>query len=173
MKALRFAALVAASSFAALAAAQGGPTDPQIASIAVTANQVDVDAGKLAESKSKNKDVKQFAKNMVTDHSAVIKQAVALVTKLKVRPEDNATSKALKQGGKENVAKLKKLRGKAFDQAYAEHEVAYHQQVIDAVKNVLIPNAKNAELKALLEKVEPVLEQHLEHAKMLAASLGK
>ncbi len=175
MKAFRFAALLAACSFAGLAGAQSAPapTDPQIAAIAVTANQVDVDAGKLAKARSHNKEVKKFAQNMITDHTAVIKQAVALVKKLGVKPEPSDTSKSLAQGGKENIAKLKKLKGKAFDQAYADHEVTYHQAVIDAVKNVLIPNAKNGELKALLEKVEPVLEQHLEHAKMLAASLGK
>ena len=73
--------------------AQGaGPTDPQIAHIVVTANQVDIDAGKLAESKGSSKEVRDFGKMMVTDHSGVNKQAVALVTKLGVKPEDNPTS---------------------------------------------------------------------------------
>src|SRR5438270_9295797 len=79
--------------------AQGAaPTDPQIAHIVVTANQVDIDAGKLAESKGSSKEVKDFGQQMVTDHTGVNKQAEALVTKLKVTPEDNATSKSLKQG---------------------------------------------------------------------------
>ena len=163
---------------AALALAAGGalaqaPSDAQIASIVVTANQVDIDAGKLAESKGSNAEVKAFGKQMVTDHTGVNKQAVALVTKLKVTPEDNATSKSLKAGGAENVKNLEKLSGAAFDRAYVDHEVAYHQQVLDAVDKTLIPSAQNAELKSLLVAVRPAFVAHLEHAKMLQATLAK
>jgi len=153
--------------------AQGaGPTDPQIAHIVVTANQVDIDAGKLAESKGNSKEVRDFGKMMVTDHSGVNKQAVELVTKLKVKPEDNPTSQSLKSGGAENVKKLEGLKGAAFDKAYIDHEVAYHQQVLDAVDKTLIPNAKNEELKALIVKVRPAFVAHLEHAKQIQSKLG-
>ena len=147
-------------------------TDAQIASIVVTANQVDIDAGKLAASTSKSADVKKFAQLMVTDHSGVNQQAVALVTRLKVTPEDNETSRSLKAGGEKNVATLRTLKGAAFDKAYVDHEVAYHQAVLDAVDNTLIPNARNEELKALLVKVRPAFVAHLEHAKHVAAALG-
>jgi putative membrane protein len=148
------------------------PNDAQIASIVVTANQVDIDAGKLAASKASNPDVKAFAQQMVTDHSGVNKQATELVTRLKVTPEDNATSQSLKSGGESNIATLKGLSGAAFDKAYIDHEVAYHQQVLDAVDKVLIPSASNADLKALLVKVRPAFVAHLEHAKHVQASLG-
>src|SRR6476619_5466345 len=95
-------AFVASGAFA-----QGKPNDAQIAHIVVTANQVDIDAGKFAKDKTKNKDVKEFAQQMITDHTGVNKQASALAKKLKVKPEDNDTSKSLKQGGKDNIAKLK------------------------------------------------------------------
>ncbi|HWJ93187.1 MAG TPA: DUF4142 domain-containing protein [Telluria sp.] len=153
------------------ALAQSAPDDAQIAAIVVAANQVDIDAGKLAEKKTKNAEVKAFAKQMVTDHSGVNKQAVALVTKLKVTPQENDTSKSLKQGGKENMAKLRGLKGEDFDKAYVGHEVDYHQAVIDALDKTLIPNAKNAELKDTLVKVRPAFVAHLEHAKSLQASL--
>ena len=152
---------------AATAAVAQAPNDAQIASIVVTANQVDIDAGQLAEAKASSKDVKAFGKQMVTDHSGVNKQAVALVAKLKVKPEDNATSQSLKSAGADNIASLKKLSGAAFDKAYVDHEVTYHQQVLDAIDKVLIPNAKNAELKALIVKVRPAIDAHLQHAKML------
>ena len=170
---MRFLSFIAAATLAAAgtAFAQGGPNDAQIAHIVVTANQVDIDAGKLAEARGKSKEVKAFGKMMVTDHTGVNKQATALVKKLKVKPEDNDTSKSLKKGGQENVAALKKLKGDAFDKAYIDHEVAYHQQVIDAIDKVLIPNAKNAELKALLEKSRPAFEAHLEHAKEVQSKL--
>jgi putative membrane protein len=134
---------------------------------------VDIDAGRLAGAKGSNAEVKAFGKQMVTDHAGVNKQAVALVRKLKVTPEDNATSESLKAGGEENVKKLKGLSGAAFDKAYVDHEIAYHQQVLDAIDKVLIPNAKNDELKALIVKVRPAFVAHLEHAKTLRTSLNE
>jgi putative membrane protein len=172
MKTLIAAAAASLALIASTAWAQS-PNDAQIASIVVTANQVDIDAGKLAEAKGSNPDVKAFGKQMVTDHSGVNKQAVALVTKLKVTPEDNPTSQSLKSGGAENVKNLEKLSGPAFDSAYIDHEVAYHQQVLDAVDKTLIPSAQNGELKALLVSVRPAFVAHLDHAKKLQASLAK
>jgi putative membrane protein len=145
--------------------------DAQIAAIVVTANQVDIDAGELAIARSSNPEVKKFGQTMITDHKGVNKSAVDLVTRLKVTPEENDTSKALKAGGEKNVANLKTLKGAAFDKAYVDHEVAYHAQVIEALDKTLIPNAKNAELKALLVKVRPAFVAHLEHAKSLQSSL--
>ena len=147
-------------------------SDAQIASIVVTANQVDIDAGKLATSRSKNNDIKAFARLMVTDHTAVNKSATDLAAKLKVTPQDNATSQSLKADGEKNIAHLETLKGAAFDQAYIDREVAYHQQVIDALDKTLIPGATNSELKALLVKVRPAFVAHLEHAKRLQASEG-
>jgi putative membrane protein len=175
---MRVAAVVLCSSALALwgsaALAQpAGPTDPQIAAIVVTANQVDIDAGRLATAKAQAKEVKAFAQQMITDHAGVNKQATELVTKLKVKPEQNATSRSIKQGGDDNIAKLKKLKGAEFDRAYVDNEVAYHQTVIDALDSTLVPNAKNDELKALLIKVRPAFVAHLEHAKSIQAKLGK
>jgi putative membrane protein len=161
-------ALAAGGAFA-----QAGPTDAQIAHIVVTANQVDIDAGHVAEHKGSTKEVRDFGKQMVTDHRGVNQQATDLVTKLKVKPEDNPTSQSLKKGGEENVAHLKTLKGKDFDKAYIDHEVAYHEQVLDAIDKTLIPNAKNAELKALIVKVRPAFVAHLDHAKMIQSKQGK
>ncbi len=154
-------------------AQQGGPTDPQIAAIVVTANQVDIDAGKLATTKAHGKEVKAFAQQMITDHTGVNKQATELVTKLKVKPEENDTSRSIKKGGDDNLAKLRNLKGAEFDRAYIDHEVTYHQTVIDALDKTLVPNAKNEELKALLIKVRPAFVAHLEHAKGLQAKMSK
>ena len=164
--------ILAAIAVAASATA-AGPTDPLIAAIVVTANQVDIDAGKLAETKGSTQEVKDFGKLMVTDHSGVNKSAKDLVTKLHVTPESNDTSKSLQKGGDENIAALKKLNGAAFDKAYVDHEVAYHEAVLDAIDKTLIPSAQNAELKALLVKVRPAFVAHLEHAKQLQSSLNK
>lgn len=166
MTAVVFALVATASS-----AQSPGPNDAQIAGIVVAANTVDINAGKLAESKAHDKEVKKFAKRMVTDHTGVNKQATALVNKLKVTPEESSTSKSLKDDGAKTLSKLKGLKGAEFDKAYVDNEVAYHQAVLDAIGKTLIPSAKNAELKALLEKSRPAFVDHLEHAKQMQASM--
>jgi putative membrane protein len=147
-------------------------TDPQIAAIVVAANTVDIEAGKLAQSKTKNEKVKQFADTMVTDHTAVNKSAVALVTKLGVTPEESETSRGLTASGEQTRARLSGLSGKEFDREYIANEVAYHKLVIDAVDKTLIPNAQNAELKAALVNVRPALVAHLQHAEQIQAELA-
>jgi putative membrane protein len=171
----RIAAVAAALALIPLGVlAQGSaPTDPQIAAIVVTANKVDVEAGELAKSKATSADVKAFAQTMITDHTGVNKSATELVHKLHVTPEPNPTSQSLQQGGDQNLAHLRKLGGAAFDKAYIDHEVTYHQAVLDALDKTLTPNAQNAELKALLVKVRPAFVAHLEHARQLQTSLSK
>src|SRR5262245_16051688 len=73
----------------------GKPNDAQIAHIAYTAGTLDIEAGKQALAISKDAKVRAFAEQMVKDHTAVNEQALALVKKLNVTPEDNATSKSL------------------------------------------------------------------------------
>ena len=163
----------AALLFATTGAFAQAPSDAQIASIVVTANQVDIDTGKLAESRVHSKVVKAFGKQMVTDHTGVNKKAFALVTKVKVKPEDNATSQSLKTEGVANIANLKKLKGAGFDKTYVDNEVTYHQQVLDAIDKTLIPSAQNAELKALLLSVRPAFVGHLEHATLIQTELAK
>ena len=148
------------------------PTDPQIAAIVVAANSVDIDAGKFASGKTHNDDVKKFADLMVTDHTAVNKSAGDLCAELGVTPEEDATSKSLRAGGVANVKKLKKLSGEKFDKAYVDHEVDYHVAVLKEIDDVLIPNAQNADLKALIVKVRPAIAAHLEHAQNLQKALA-
>lgn len=159
-------ALVGAAS-----AHSDAPSDAQIAGIVVTANSVDIEAGNLAKKMSKNKDVKAFARMMVDDHTGVNRQATALVRKLNVTPADSDTSNSLKSGGTANLAKLKALKGRAFDKAYIDNEVAYHEAVIAALDATLIPSAQNAELKETLVKVRPAFIAHLEHARHIQATV--
>jgi len=166
-------ALAALLLFAAtpLARAADKPTDPQIAHIAYTAGTIDIEAAKQALKKSRNKDVLDFAKDMVRDHEAVNKQALDLVKKLKVKPEDNDTSKALTKAAAAERAKLAKLTGAAFDKAYVDNEVAYHKQVDSALETLLIPSASNAELKSLLQTGLKIFQGHEQHAEHVASML--
>jgi putative membrane protein len=146
-------------------------TDPEVASVAVVANQIDISYAEIALKKSKNKQILEFAKRMVTDHNAVIEQAVALVTKLSVTPKDNAVSQSLLEGAKKTKEMLMNAKRKDFDKAYIDNEVAYHKAVITAVRDLLIPESDNEELKGLLETVLPALEAHLGHAEMVQKKL--
>jgi len=172
------AAIAAISAIAAIgllsgaALAQGAkPTDPQIAHIAYTAGVIDIAAAKQAMSKASNKDVKTFAEDMVRDHEAVNKQALELVKKLNVTPEDNDTSRTLSKNAADKLAELAKLHGAAFDKAYIANEVAYHKTVNGALESLLIPSAQNPELKSLLQTGLKIFQGHLQHAEHVAAEL--
>ena len=146
-------------------------TDRQIAHIAYTAGVIDIAAAKQAISKASNKDVKAFAEDMVRDHEAVNKQALDLVKKLKVTPEDNDTSKALSKQASDKLAELGKLSGASFDKAYIANEVAYHKTVDSALETQLIPSSSNAELKSLLQTGLKIFQGHEQHAEQVAADL--
>ena len=170
-KAAAFAAVITfAVAFQPSAQAQA-PNDPQIVGIVGTANNIDIDYAKLALSKSKNKEVRDFARQMSTDHLALQKSVTDLAAKLKVTPAGSDTSKSLKSQAAETTKHLKSLKGKAFDKAYIDNEVAYHKQVINAVSTVLIPNAQNAELKSALQGAAPLFQGHLEHAQKVQSDL--
>jgi putative membrane protein len=155
------------------AVAQGAaaPNDAQIAHIAYTAGQLDLEAGKQALAKSHNKGVRSFAETMVRDHAAVNDQALALVKKLGVTPQDNATSEALTKQAREKAGELSKLSGKSFDRAYIQNEVAFHRTVNGALSTTLIPSANNAELKTLLKTGLTLFQEHQKHAEQIEKSL--
>jgi len=166
------AAIAAMSLLSSAALAQGAkPTDPQIAHIAYTAGVIDVAAAKQALTKTGNKEVKAFAEDMVRDHEAVNKQALDLVKKLKVTPEDNDTSKTLSKNAAVKLAELGKLKGADFDKAYVDNEVVYHKAVDSALETTLIPDSTNAELKSLLQTGLKIFQGHEQHAEHIAAGL--
>ena len=148
-------------------------TDPEIASVTVTANQIDIDYAKIALEKSKNPEVRKFATTMTKDHKSVIDQAVALVTKLKVTPLDNPTTQSLVKDATNTKEMFKTKTGADFDKAYVDNEVAYHKAAIDLVENTLVADATNAELKSLLQSVLPLFKEHLAHAEMMQKNLNK
>ena len=171
---VRLSAAIAALymlSGAGVAQAAAKLTDPQIAHIAYTAGQLDIEAAKQAISKSTNKDVRAFAEDMMRDHAAVNDKALALVKKLNVTPEDNDTSRALTKQAAEKRAELSKLSGAEFDKAYIANEVAYHKTVNGALATTLIPSASNPELKSLLQTGLKIFQGHQQHAEEVAAAL--
>jgi putative membrane protein len=160
--------VIATPSFAQTGAK---PSDPQIAHIAYTADDIDIKNAKLALTKTHNKDVRDFADDMVRDHTAVNEKALALVKKLHVTPEDNPTSQSLVKQADAERTKLSSLNGAAFDKAYVDNEVAYHKAVDHALETTLIPSAQNPELKGLLQTGLKIFQGHEQHAEQLAGKL--
>ena len=148
-------------------------SDPEVASVAVVANQIDIGYAQIAKTRSKDAEVLKFAETMINDHNAVLEKAGALVKKLGVTPKDNDVSKKLLADAKKTREMLESKSGNAFDKAYVDNEVTYHKAVIDAVEGLLIPETDNAELKSLLQDVLPALKAHLGHAEMLQRNMAK
>jgi putative membrane protein len=146
--------------------------DAAIAHIAVTANTIDADMGELALERSTNDEVRAFAETMIRDHRGVNEQAVALATRLGVTPTDNDVSRSLTSDASSARSRIEGLSGAEFDRAYMEREVAYHQAVLNALDDTLIPGATNAELRSLLETARGAVAAHLEHARSLSATLA-
>ena len=168
------AVAVGASALAltgAIANADSGPSDAEIAHIAYTAGVIDVAAGQQALAKSRNATVRAFAQTMVRDHEAVNGQALALVKKLNVTPAPNATSSALSGQATATMKRLARLEGAAFDRAYAANEAAFHRAVNGALEQQLIPAADNSELKSLLNTGLALFREHQVHAEHVAAEL--
>lgn len=164
------AALLALGMTSAAGAQDSPLTDAQVAHIAYTAGQIDITAAEQALAKSTNPAVLEFANQMARDHKAVNDQALALVEKLGVTPEDNATSQSLSEAAEATQAELDALEGAAYDAAYVANEIAYHQTVNEALKTTLIPAAHDAELKALLETGLVLFTEHQAHAEHLSTT---
>lgn len=156
--------LVFAVSANVIAQSNNQFNDAEIAAIAVAANDIDIKYAEIAKEKSTNEEILNFANTMIEDHNAVIGQAVDLVTELGVNPQPNSLSKKLNADAEKTREMLKKKYGNAFDEAYINNEVAYHKAVIETVRDALIPDTENQQLKDLLQAVLPALEAHLEHA---------
>jgi putative membrane protein len=147
-------------------------SDANIAAIVLAANAVDSAAGEQAKTSATNPQVKEFANRMVTDHSGVNRQAVELAGRLGLTPEDHPTARQLTQGGEQTRQQLSGLQGEQYDRSYIDHEVEYHETVLQAIDRDLIPNAQNAELRALIEQVRPAVQAHLDHARQLQQELA-
>ena len=146
--------------------------DPTIVAIFDAANTWDIELAGIALKKSHNKDVRTFARMMAHDHRAVRKMGRDLAKKLKVTPTPPGKDFALYQDHVQALKALRSAKGAAFDKAYIDHEVTYHQAVIDAVTNTLLPATSNAELKNLETTVAPNFQAHLAAAQKVQAGLG-
>jgi putative membrane protein len=166
------ASLAAGCASAESSSAGKAMNDLEIAHTAYTAGGLDIRYAHLALATSENQAVRDFANTMIRDHSAVNDEAVALITKLQVTPQDNDLSRALVAGAAEKRRELRGLEGKAFDCAYAQNELGYHQVVNQTVEQTFLPNTTVPELKALLSDALVTFKVHEGHAEHMVAALN-
>lgn len=173
-RALALLAVMAVLVPGALSAQAGdeGVGDAEIAHIAVTASEVDIELAELALGRASDARVTSFAERMIADHTALNEAAAALAGRLGVTPAANDVSRSLRESGAAAVSVLRERAGEAFDRGYMDREVEYHRSVLEALDGVLIPGASNEELRALLEQARGGVAAHLEHAESLRAALG-
>ena len=167
------ATCITTSVLALSAAAAWGATDSQIAGTVDEANHIEIDAGRLAQSKALSKDVQAFAQHMVSAHTDANASMTELLQKLHLSPAQDPTADKLKSGADQRLATLKTLQGSTFDRRYMDHEVYFHKAVLEELDKRLIPEAQNPELKSLLEKMRPAFQGHLEQAQKLQKEVEK
>ena len=156
----------------ALAQSPAELNDLEIAHVAYTADNIDIRYAHLALAISTNPDIREFAENMINDHTAVNEQALELLEKLNAEPQDNFLSQQLIENSEKLIDEMSKLRGLEFDRRYAENELAYHKAVNDLVENAFIPNIENAEVKALFETGLGIFKAHEVHAEMMVKEVN-
>jgi putative membrane protein len=147
-------------------------TDGNIVAIFVAANDADVKNGQQAKTKSKNKQVKDFADRMIQDHSQANTAAQDLASKANITAEDNDASKQLVSDTDAMRDSLSKMSGNAYDKNYIANEVAIHEKVLSTLDTALIPNAQNPDLKALLQHARDIVQSHLDHAKSIQGQMA-
>jgi putative membrane protein len=144
--------------------------DPTIVAIFDAANTWDMETGQLGVSRSRNAEIREFSRMLVRDHRMVRAQGRDLAKSLNVRPtppSDFGLAKTHAQA----MRKLRGLRGAAFNRAFLQNEVDFHNAVIDALTSTLLPAIQNAQLKDLVTKVAPAFVAHRDKAQSLLNNL--
>ncbi|HHM04220.1 MAG TPA: DUF4142 domain-containing protein [Gammaproteobacteria bacterium] len=170
---LSFAALLAALMMLPGHAAVAGPQldDATILAIFDQANAIDIYTARMGAKYGHSQAVRELGRAVAADHEMVQQMGRDLARTLGIVPTPPAGDTSVADQAK-TVAMLSAQSGTGFDAAYLRHEIAYHQAVIDALKNTLLPAISNPEFKALVNKVLPGFEHHLAETKAVARKLG-
>lgn len=146
--------------------------DLEIAHVAYVADNIDIRYAHLALAISDNPAIHDFANSMIRDHTAVNEQALDLLKRLQVSPQDNFLSQSLQAGAEDIIDKLSALRGAEFDKAYADNKLSYHKAVNDLVENTFLPNIENSKVKELFGAALDIFKAHEQHAEMMVKGLN-
>lgn len=178
MSAIRSAALTLAASLTAAAlpsatlpAQSDKLDDATIVAIFDAANTAEIETGGLAEQRASSREIRDFGAMLARDHRMVRQQGRDLAQKLGLTPTPPKEDQMARDHAAA-MARLRSLPGAEFDRAFLQHEAAFHKAVIDAVTTTLLPEIRNAELKALVEKVAPAFVAHMKMATELEKKIA-
>jgi putative membrane protein len=149
----------------------GSVSDANIAAMVLASNNTDISYARLVPTRADRQDVKQFATRMLTDHTGVNALVNELLAKLDMTPADNTASLDMRDESADKRDMMRELSGYAFDSTYIENEVAYHRKFLTSIDEVLLPRARNGDLKTLLTSVRPAVAAHLAHAEQVRANV--
>lgn len=155
----------------ARAQSPGRVTDGNVAAMVLALNNTDISYARLAPARAEREDIRKFAERMLTDHAGVNQLVTNLMTKLDLEAEDNVASLDMRDESAEKRDLMRELSGYRFDSTYIENEITYHRKFLAQIDNVLLPAARNAELKGLLTAVRPAVASHLAHAEQVRADV--
>jgi putative membrane protein len=149
-------------------------TDAQIVAYAATANRGEIAEGKLATTKATNPKVKAFARQMVTDHTAMLSEGNAFAKKNNIAPD--STKSDVQDLAKDANSELQDLTAKAkgpdWDKDFVDHEIDGHKKVLDQIQKA--QNATtNPQMKDMLQKAAVKVQAHLQKAQALKDSTLK
>jgi putative membrane protein len=147
-------------------------TDEQILAVADAANATEIEQAKVGQKKAKNDKVKKLAGTIVADHNSAKGKVTKLTAKLKLKPADSSLASTLKSDSTSTIEKLNAATGADFDKAFVDSQVDGNKKLLDAIDSQLVPNAKNEELKKLLEEIRPKVEAHLKEAQDVQTALA-
>lgn len=148
-----------------------GPTDGNITAMLLAANNTDISYAKLVSARTASPAVTDFANRMLTDHTAVNTALTELVARTNIKPEENTQSLSFRDESTAQRDLLRELEGRRFDSAYIANEIEYHTKLLATLDNMLLPRARDAQLRQVLVSVRPAVAAHLSHAQRLQAGL--
>jgi putative membrane protein len=144
----------------------GAMSTDAFVSNASQSDMYEIEAAKIAQQRSKNADVKAFATMMVKDHTAMSNEMKPLIAAAGQKP-----SADLDQRRKGFLDNLKAAPAADFDKTYIDQQVAGHQEALDLMKGYA-DHGSDAGLKGGASKAIPKVQEHLDKAKSIQASLS-
>ena len=132
---------------------------------AADGGMAEVAAGKMAQEKSTNAKIKDFAQMMVNDHTGANAGLKELALKKNVTLPDSVSTENQKA-----AADLSKKTGKNFDKAYMDMQVKDHEKTVELFEKGS-KDVKDTELKTFIDNTLPKLKTHLDAAKAIKKAM--
>lgn len=159
----------AAKAARALAAASDGRT----AGMFLMENDIELSFAKIAFDNASSDEVKVYARRMLTDHTQMLAGTHEMVAAQDLDPADDMAARDLRDASTLQRDSLRALTGRAFDSTYVAMELQRHREMLSIIDDVLLPRARNTQLRDMIASMRPIVAAHIAHAQQLRASLAR